>query len=78
MGLKMDCIAFPPNSPKFVKESVVPQFRSLDKQGFPNPYFPELKGVTFLSLDASRRLFEGRSHATEEVFAAAKAVSNRV
>jgi hypothetical protein len=31
----------------------VPQFRSLDKQGFPNPYFPELKGVAFLSLDAS-------------------------
>ncbi len=31
----------------------MPQFRSLDKQGFPNPYFPELKGVAFLSLDAS-------------------------
>ena len=58
---------------KFVKESVVPQFRWLDKQGLPNPYFPELKGVAFLSLDATRRLFEGSSHAAEEVFAEAKA-----
>jgi hypothetical protein len=58
---------------KFVKESVVPQFRWIDKQGLPNPYFPELKGVAFLSLDATRRFFEGSSHTAEEVFAAAKA-----
>jgi len=58
---------------RFVKESVVPQFRWLDKQGFPKPYFPELKGVAFLSLDATRRLFEGSSHTADEVFAAAKA-----
>jgi Peptidase family M28/PA domain len=58
---------------KFVRESVVPQFRWLDKQGLPNPYFPEIKGVAFLSLDATRRLFEGSSHTAEEVFAGAKA-----
>lgn len=58
---------------RFARDSVVPEFRWLDKQGLPNPYFPELKGIAFLSLDATQHLFEGSSHTTEEVFAGAKA-----
>jgi len=58
---------------RFVKESVVPQFRWLDKQGLPSSYFPEIKGLAYLSLDATRHLFEGSSHTAEEVFAGAKA-----
>ena len=58
---------------KRVRDLILPEFRWLDKQGLPNPYFPELKGVAFLSLDATRHLFDGSSHTAEEVFAAAKA-----
>ena len=58
---------------KRVRDLVVPEFRWLDKQGLPNPYFPGLKGVAFLSMDATRHLFDGSSHGAEEVFAAAKA-----
>jgi Zn-dependent M28 family amino/carboxypeptidase len=58
---------------KRVRDLIVPEFRWLDKQGLPNPYFPGLKGVAFLSMDATRHLFDGSSHTAEEVFAAAKA-----
>ena len=58
---------------KRVRDLIVPEFRWLDKQGLPNPYFPELKGVAFLSMGATRHLFDGSSHTAEEVFAAAKA-----
>ena len=58
---------------KRVRDLILPEVRWLDKQGLPNPYFPELKGVAFLSTDASRHLFDGSSHTAEEVFAAANA-----
>jgi hypothetical protein len=58
---------------KRVRDLTIPRYRWLDKQGRPNDYFPELKGVTSLSLDATKRLFEGSPHAADEVFAAAKA-----
>ena len=57
---------------KRVRDLIVPEFRWLDKQGLPNPYFPELKGVALLSMGATRHLFDGSSHTAEEVFAVAK------
>lgn len=56
-----------------VRDLSFPQFRWLDKQGRPNDYFPELKGNAFLSMDATRKFFEGGPHTAEEVFAAMKA-----
>ncbi len=58
---------------KRVRDLIVPEFRWLDKQGWPNPYFPQIKGVAILSMDATRHLFEGSSRTADEVFAAAKA-----
>jgi hypothetical protein len=49
-----------------------PGFRWLDKEKRPNDYFPELKGAAVLSLEASKRFFEGSEHTAEEVFQAAK------
>lgn len=50
-----------------------PQFHWLDKQGKPNDYFPELKGGATLSMDETKKLFEGSGHTAEEVFADVKA-----
>jgi Peptidase family M28/PA domain len=50
-----------------------PQFHWLDKQGRPNDYFPELKGGATLSLEETKKLFEGSGHTAEEVFADIKA-----
>jgi hypothetical protein len=50
-----------------------PQFHWLDRQGRPNDYFPELKGGAILSLDETKKLFEGSGHTAEEVFADIKA-----
>ncbi len=50
-----------------------PQFHWLDKQGRPNDYFPELKGGAILSMDETKKLFEGSGHTAEEVFADVKA-----
>jgi hypothetical protein len=50
-----------------------PQFRWLDKQGQPNDYFSELKGGAILSLEQTKKLFEGSGHTAEEVFADVKA-----
>ena len=33
---------------KRVRDLIVPEFRWLDKQGSPNPYFPQIKGVALL------------------------------
>ena len=49
-----------------------PEFRWLNKQGRPNDYFPELKGGAVLSMEATKKLFEGSGHTAEEVFAAVK------
>ncbi len=50
-----------------------PQFRWLDRQGRPNDYFPELMGGAILSLEETKKLFEGSGHTAEEVFADIKA-----
>ena len=50
-----------------------PQFHWLDRQGRPNDYFPELKGGATLSMDETKKLFEGSGHTAEEVFADIKA-----
>jgi len=50
-----------------------PQFHWLDRHGRPNDYFPELKGGAVLSLEETKKLFEGSGHTAEEVFADIKA-----
>lgn len=52
---------------------VFPNLAWLDPQGRPNAVYPELKGGAFLSMDASKKFFEGSAHSADEVFAAAKA-----
>jgi Zn-dependent M28 family amino/carboxypeptidase len=54
-----------------------PQFHWLDKQGRPNDYFPELKGGAILSMEETKKLFEGSGHTAEEVFADIKAGTPR-
>jgi hypothetical protein len=56
-----------------VRDLSFPELRWLDKQQRPNDYFPELKGSASLSLEATKRFFEGSPHSAEEVFAAMKA-----
>jgi len=56
-----------------VRDLSFPELRWLDKQQRPNDYFPELKGGAFLSLEATKKFFEGSPHSAEEVFAAMKA-----
>ena len=58
---------------KQVRDLSFPELRWLDKQQRPNDYFPELKGNAFLSLEATKKFFEGSPHSAEEVFAAMKA-----
>jgi Peptidase family M28 len=55
-----------------VRDLAFPQLNWLDKQGHPNDYFPELKCSISLSLDATRKFFEGTAHNADEIFAAAK------
>jgi hypothetical protein len=56
-----------------VRDLSFPDLRWLDKQQRPNDYFPELKGNAFLSLEATKKFFEGSGHSAENVFAAVKA-----
>ncbi len=46
--------------------------RWLDKSGRPDDYYPELKAIALLSIDATKSLFDGTGHTADEVFAAAK------
>jgi hypothetical protein len=55
-----------------VRDLAFPQLRGLDKQGKPIDYFPELKGRALLSLEATKKFFEGSGHTADEVFAATK------
>jgi hypothetical protein len=57
---------------KFVRDLVNPEFRWLDKQNQPNDYIPQIKGVAFLSIDATKQLFVGSGHTPDEIFAGAK------
>ena len=57
---------------KRVRDLSIPKYRWLDGSGQPNDYFPELKGAASLSLDETKKFFEGGPHSAEEVFTAAK------
>jgi hypothetical protein len=56
-----------------VRDLAFPQLRGLDNHGKPIDYFPELKGGAFLSVEATKKFFEGSGHTAEEIFAATKA-----
>jgi hypothetical protein len=56
-----------------VRDLSFPELRWLDKQQRPNDYFSELKGNAFLSLEATKKFFEGSPRSAEEVFAAMRA-----
>jgi hypothetical protein len=58
---------------KQVRDLDFPQFDWVDKNGQPNYYFPELKGQAILSIEGTKKLFEGSGHTAEEVFADIKA-----
>jgi len=57
---------------KFVRDLVNPEFRWLDKEGHPNDYLPQIKAAVYLSIPATRQLFEGSGHSADEIFAGAK------
>lgn len=56
-----------------VRDLAFPELRWLDKQQRPNDYFPELKGEATLSLEATKKFFDGSPHSANEVFATVKA-----
>jgi len=58
---------------KRVRDLGFASMRWLDQNGQPNDYFPALKGVASLSLDATKNFFAGSTHSVDEVYAAAKA-----
>jgi hypothetical protein len=55
-----------------VRDLSRPALRWLTKEGVPNDYFPQLHGGAILSLEASKQLFVGSGHTSEEVFQFAK------
>jgi len=55
-----------------VRDLSRPSLHWLSKEGAPNDYFPQLRGGVLLSLEASKQLFVGSGHTSEEVFQAAK------
>jgi hypothetical protein len=57
---------------KFVRDLANPEFRWLDKEGHPNDYLPQIKAAVFLSIPATRQLFEGSGHTADEIFKGAK------
>jgi hypothetical protein len=57
---------------QFASSLSFPDMKWLDKENKPNDFFPELKGAAVLSLDETKKFFEGSGHTADEVFAAAK------
>jgi hypothetical protein len=55
-----------------VSDLVLPDLRWLDAKGQPNDYFPELRGLAFLSMPATARVFEKSGKSADQVYAAAK------
>ncbi len=49
-----------------------PTLRWIQKDGTPHDSFPQIKGNAGLSLDATKKIFEGSGHTADEVFQAAK------
>jgi len=57
---------------KFVRDLTNPEFRWLDKDGHPNDYFAQIRAVAYLSIPATRQLFEGSGHSADGIFKGAK------
>ena len=55
-----------------VSELALPDLRWLDAKGQPNDYFPELRGLAFLSMTATARVCENSGKSVEQVYSAAK------
>jgi hypothetical protein len=55
-----------------VRDLGFPYFHGLDPQGRLIDYHPELLGQATLSLEATKKIFEGSGHTADEIFAAAK------
>jgi hypothetical protein len=53
---------------KRVRQIETPQYSWLDSQGRPNDYFPEILAGASLSMDASKKFFEGSGHSAEQVY----------
>jgi hypothetical protein len=58
---------------KRVRDLGFASMRWLDKNGQPNDYYPELKAIASLSMDATGNFFAGSAHTVDDVYAAAKA-----
>jgi Peptidase family M28/PA domain len=58
---------------KRVKNLATPEYHWLDSQGRPNDYFPELLAASSLSMEASKKFFEGSGHSADEVYASLSA-----
>lgn len=56
-----------------VRDLAIPQYRWLSKEGKPNAYFPELRALVNLSLDATKSFFAGMGRSADDIFAGAKA-----
>ena len=57
---------------KRVRDLSFSSMKWLDQKGQPNDYFPELKGIASLSMDATKSFFAGSAHSADEVYAAVK------
>jgi hypothetical protein len=57
---------------KRVRDLGFASMRWLGKSGQPNDYFPELKAIASLSMDATKSFFAGSAHTADDVYAAAK------
>jgi hypothetical protein len=53
---------------KYVHDMANVRFRWLDKEGHPNDDLPQIRGVAILSVPATRQLFEGSGHPSDEIF----------
>jgi hypothetical protein len=51
-----------------VRDLAWPQLNWVDAQGKPNDYYPQLKGNAFLSMDATRRFFQGSGRTAEQIY----------
>jgi hypothetical protein len=58
---------------KRVKNLATPEYHWLDSRGRPNDYFPELLAAASLSMEASKKFFEGSGHSADEVYASLSA-----
>jgi Peptidase family M28/PA domain len=58
---------------KRVKNFETPGYNWLDSRGRPNDYFPDILAGASLSMEASRKFFEGSGHSAEQVYASLSA-----